>query len=194
MWRRLLALSLLALPAPSPAAPAPLPRVELLTSAGRLVLEVDTRHAPITAGNFLTYVDEHRLDNTTFYRAAPAKTDHTRGFIQGGLNHDVSRQRWPIEHEPTTLTHLTHDDGALSMARNEPGTAAGDFSIVVKDARYLDARPGYPGYAAFGHVVSGMDIVRRIMVQPTWPGGRSKETLGQMLRQPVRIIAARRLR
>ena len=66
------------------------------------------------------------------------------------------------------------------MARNAPGTAMGDFFIIVGSASYLDARPGSPGYAAFGHVVSGMPLVKRILAMPTHPGGFSKETMGQI--------------
>lgn len=193
---RLLALLALLLTADAPAAPRAggLVRVRLETSAGPIVVAVDVRRAPITAGNFLRYVDEKRLDGTTFYRAARSRNNPKSGLVQGGNNHKVSRSLAPIAHEPTSRTGLRHVDGTLSMARNAPGSAMGDFFITVGAAKYLDARPGYPGYAAFGHVVSGMDVVRRILALPTYPGGYSIETMGQSIRRPVRIVAARRVR
>ena len=187
-----------AVPAPKPATkPVPTPatvRVRMDTSLGPIVIDLDLRHAPITAGNFLAYVDEHRFDGTSFYRAAPSKTDPHRGFVQGGIDVDVTRARFPIAHEPTTVTGLHHVDGTISMAREQPGTAAGNFTIMVGDQRFMDARPGYPGYAAFGHVVDGMAVVRRMLTLPTYPGGRSAAMLNQTLRQPVRIIHVQRLR
>ncbi len=179
------------------AARAPSPanvRVRMDTSFGPIVIDLDLRHAPITAGNFLTYVDEHRFDGTSFYRAAPGKTDPHRGFVQGGIDVDVTRARFPIAHEPTTLTGIHHLDGTISMARNDPGTAAGNFTIMVGDQRFMDARPGFPGYAAFGHVVDGMAVVRRMLTLPTYPGGRSAAMLNQTLRQPVRIIHVQRIK
>lgn len=178
--------------APPPPGPG-LVRLRMETSLGAIVVDVDVRHAPITAKNFIAYADEHRFDGASFYRAAPSKTDPARGFVQGGINHDATKAKWPIEHEPTTVTGLHHVDGTLSMARNDPGTAAGDFTICVGDQRFLDARPGFPGYAAFGHVVTGMDVVRRMLPLPKWPGGFSRETMGQILRSPVRIINVRRV-
>ena len=182
-----------AMPRPAPHGPAHvLVRVE--TERGAIVLDLDLARAPITAGNFLAYVDEHRLDGTSFYRVAPSKRDPRSGFVQGGINHDATRARFAIPHEPTTTTGLHHTDGVVSMARNEPGTAQGDFTIMAGDNRYLDARPGFPGYAAFGHVVSGMDVVRGMLPLPCFPGGYSRETLGQTLRRPVRIVSVRRVR
>ena len=185
-------LFLLALPAAAPRTPSDV-LVRMETERGAIVIDLDLAHAPITAGNFLAYVDEHRFDDTTFYRAAPGKRDPHTGFVQGGINHQAIRAKFAIPHEPTTVTGLHHTDGAISMARNAPGTASGDFCIMVGDQRYLDARPGFPGYAAFGHVVSGMAVVRGMLPLPTWPGGFSRETVGQSLRQPVKILTVRRV-
>lgn len=192
---RFLAVILVLLAAAAPAAPrgAGLVRIRLETSAGPILVAVETKRAPITAGNFLRYVDEKRFDGTTFYRAARNRNNPATGLVQGGNNHRVSRSLAPIAHEPTSRTGLRHVDGTLSMARNAPGTAMGDFFVTVGPAQYLDARPGYPGYAAFGHVVSGMDVIGRILALPTFPGGYSIETLGQSIRQPVRILSARRV-
>ena len=177
---------------PASAAPA-LPRVAIRTTEGTIVVALEIRRAPVTAANFLRYVDAHRFDGTAFYRAARSHDDPTRGLVQGGIDHDLPKSFLPIAHEPTSRTGLRHLDGTLSMARNEVGSAMGDFFITVGPAPGLDAAPDYPGYAAFGHVVAGMDVARRILAKPTWPGGLSIETLGQTIRQPVRIIAARRV-
>ncbi|MGI4947971.1 MAG: peptidylprolyl isomerase [Janthinobacterium lividum] len=174
-------------PRPAPPRPATV-RVRMDTNLGPIVIDLDVRHAPITATNFLTYVDEHRFDGTSFYRAAPGKTDPHRGFVQGGIDVDVTRARFPIAHEPTTLTGIHHTDGTISMAREQPGTAAGNFTIMVGDQLFMDARPGFPGYAAFGQVVSGMTTVRAMLALPTYPGGRSAAMLNQTLRRPVRIV------
>ena len=176
------------------AAGAALPRVRLDTSLGPITVELETTRAPITAGNFLRYVEERRFDATSFYRAARNRRNPKVGLVQGGVNHRVSRSRAPIAHEPTSRTGLHHVDGTLSMARNAPGTAMGDFFITVGPSPYLDARPGSAGYAAFGHVVGGMKIVHRILALPTHPGGWSKLTLGQSIVSPVQIIRVRRVR
>lgn len=189
-----LALLLLAGAAPPHRPAAGLVRVRLETQAGPIVVAVDTRHAPITANNFLAYVDQHRFDGTTFYRAARRKSRPGTGLVQGGINHHIANSLFPIAHEPTSKTGLHNVDGTLSMARNAPGTAMGDFFIVVGDGRYLDARPNWPGYAAFGHVVSGMDVVKRILTAKTYPGGWDQNTIGQVLVQPVKILRATRMR
>lgn len=129
----------------------------------------------------------------SFYRAARADERPREGFVQGGTNNIMTRVMKPIKHEPTSRTGLRHVDGTLSMARDDPGTATGDFFIVVGNGRYLDATRKDPGYAAFGHVVSGMPLVRRMLAAKTYPGGWSKETVGQQMVKPVRIISARRV-
>ncbi|WP_231639072.1 peptidylprolyl isomerase [Sphingomonas profundi] len=178
----------------APAAPPAGPRVRIETTMGPIVIALATKQAPITTQNFLRYADEKRFDGTTFYRAARGKRDPKAGLLQGGIDHHIPRALPPIAHEPTSRTGLSHVDGTVSMARNAPGTAMGDFFIIVgAGSTYLDARPGSPGYAAFGTVVSGMPLVRRILAMPTWPGGFSKETIGQSLRAPVRIVSVRRV-
>jgi peptidyl-prolyl cis-trans isomerase A (cyclophilin A) len=185
---------LIALVAAAPPKPAPAPaKVEIKTDIGSIVVSIDTRHAPATATNFLAYVDQKRFDGMTFYRAARADSRPKEGFVQGGTNNMMTRVLKPIKHEPTSMTGLHHVDGTLSMARDDPGTATGDFFIVVGDGRYLDATRKDPGYAAFGHVVSGMPLVRQMLAAKTYPGGWSKETAGQQMMHPVHIIAARRL-
>ncbi|HEY0270875.1 MAG TPA: peptidylprolyl isomerase [Sphingomonas sp.] len=193
MIRRLVSALLLACAAMSATA-APPSRVRIETSMGAIVIQLETRRAPVTAANFLRYVDAKRLDGTTFYRAARTDGAPKTGLVQGGIDHDMRRAFLPIRHEPTNVTDIHHVDGTVAMARNDPGTAMGDFFIVIGDGRsYLDAAPHYPGYAAFGHVVSGMDVARRILAMPTFPGGWSQETIGQSIRQPPKILTARRI-
>ncbi|WP_404713301.1 peptidylprolyl isomerase [Sphingomonas sp. MMS24-J13] len=196
MRPRFVASLLLALATTAEAAPrpAPLPRVAINTSEGTIVVELEAKRAPISSANFLKYVDAHRFDGTYFYRAARAKSDPHRGLIQGGIDHDMPKTFFPIKHEPTSVTGLKHVDGTLSMARNDPGTAMGDFFITIGPAAGLDAAPGYPGYAAFGHVVKGMDVAKRILAKPTYPGGYSFDTMGQTIRDRVKIITAVRIR
>jgi len=196
---RLLSLLLLLGAAPPAARPAaqPVPAtaaVTLHTSAGDIVVELDTQHAPITAGNFLHYVDSRRLDGAEFYRSM--KTGPEAGLVQGGVR-DPRKLFPPIAHEPTSKTGLSHVDGALSVPRLGLGTARGDFTIMVGDQHYLDAGPGSAGdgqgYAVFGRVVSGMDVVRHILVAPTSPTEGEGVMRGQMLSPRVKILTARRV-
>src|SRR5690349_7676634 len=113
MTRRALTL-LLVLLLTSPAfAAAGRVNVALKTSEGTVLLAVDTRRAPITANNFLAYVDQKKLDGTNFYRAARAIGNLKRGFVQGGVHRDARRSLLPIAHEPTTRTGILHKDGVI---------------------------------------------------------------------------------
>jgi peptidyl-prolyl cis-trans isomerase A (cyclophilin A) len=134
-----LALAQETIPAAVPSTPAV--RVAIETSIGTILVETDPR-APVTSANFLRYVDEHRLDGTTFYRGMVLGAG--TGLIQGGTSNDPDRVLPPIAHEPTSQTGLSHTDGVLSMARFDPGTANGDFFIIVGNVSGLDA-----GRAAF---------------------------------------------
>lgn len=184
--------------APAPAPTSGIARVELTTSAGPIVVALDFDHAPITAGNFLAYVDRHRFDGTSFYRAARTRGASGRGFVQGGIRHDYTRMLAPIAMEPTSRTGLRHVDGTISMARTQEGAGAmGDFFIIVGGAMPdMDAGPRAPGdhqgYAAFGHVVAGMDVVRQILAAPTVANAGRGAMRGQMIAAPVRILSARR--
>ena len=192
MLRALQIWFLIALAAPALAQPAPV-RVTLDTSAGPIVVEVDAARAPITAANFLRYADAGRLDGTEFYRAM--RTGEGVGLIQAGVR-DPRLLFPPIAHEPTSQTGLSHVDGALSMARFAPGTAAADFTIMVGPQLYLDAGPNAGGdqlgYAVFGRVVSGMEVVRAILAAPTSPTEGEGVMRGQMLSPRIGIISARR--
>lgn len=190
----LLAAAALVLASPAFAA-SDSPKVAIKTSEGTIVVAVDLKHAPITSKNFLAYVDKHYLDGTTFYRTAKAKGAMI-GFIQGGPRHNAMKILPPIPHEPTSRTGLHHVDGTLSMAREAPGSATGDFFITVGKLADLDAHPGArgdnAGYAAFGHVVSGMPVVKAILKSKTFAGG-SGALKGQIIEKPVKIIEAKRV-
>ena len=190
-----------AAPAANSAAPAPVPasvKVRLETDQGNIVLQLDGRHAPITTANFLAYVDQHRFDGITFYRASRTPRTPGQGFIQGGIRRNPMLALPPIAHEPTSRTGLRHVDGAISMARLEPGSAMGDFVILSGAEPSMDAGHRRPssgnndtqGYAVFGRVVEGMDVVRRILAAPTVENAGSGAMRGQMLTQPVRIVRA----
>lgn len=174
---------------PSPT-PSSLIRVTITTAAGPIVLALEKDKAPITAANFLKYVDGKRLDGTVFYRAVKVAPDY--GFIQFGTQNDPAKTLPPIAHEPTSKTGLTHSDGAISMAMGDPGTARGDFFIIVGNTPAMDATATTPGYAVFGHVVEGMDVVRSIMELPTSPTKGAGIMKGQMLEPTVPVKTARR--
>lgn len=172
--------------------------VVLETSLGDIVIALETERAPITAGNFLRYVEEDRFDGTVFYRAMQSDWgEQPNGLIQGGTQWDPDRVLPGIAHEPTTLTGLSHTRGAISMAMGEPGSANGDFSIMVGDQTGLDANPEAAeavwqhGYAVFGHVVDGMDVVQAIHAAPIDPELGEGWMVGQMLAEPVEIVKAR---
>jgi peptidyl-prolyl cis-trans isomerase A (cyclophilin A) len=185
-------------PAPAEAAPAPKPatvRVALQTSEGPILLELEKERAPVTTANFLRYVDEKRFDGISFYRAT--RVGQGYGLIQGGTRHDPKRVLPPIAHEPTSRTGLSHVDGAISMARFAPGSATADFFITVGNLVSMDADPRQPGdgaagFAVFGRVVEGMEVVRRILDAPTSSTEGEGAMKGQMLAKPVLIVTARR--
>ncbi|MCR5871957.1 MULTISPECIES: peptidylprolyl isomerase [unclassified Sphingomonas] len=193
------ALAQTAAPAPTPTpTPAPKPatqKVALDTSFGRIVLELETERAPITARNFLRYADQKRLDGIAFYRTV--KVADKFGFIQFGIDNDPKRILPPIKHEPTTVTGVKHVNGAISTARLAPGTARGEFTISVGDQPSLDADPSKPGdnlgYAAFGKVVEGMDVVWKILDAPTSPTAGEGVMKGQMLSPRIKILKVSRV-
>lgn len=189
--------------APLAAQDAPAPRTDMValeTTMGTITVRIETERAPVTAGNFLRYVDEKRFDGTVFYRAMKLDWEpQPNGLIQGGTQWDPKRVLPGIAHEPTTQTGLSHTRGALSMAMGEPGTANGDFSIMVQDQTGLDADPAATdpvwrnGYAVFGYVVEGMDVVEAIHALPPDPDKGEGWMKGQMLAQPVTILKMRRI-
>src|SRR3954463_8798013 len=168
--------------------------VAIDTSLGRIVVALDRGHAPVTTANFLHYVDTHRLDGETFYRAM--KVGENGGLIQGGTRSDPRKLYAPTAHEPTSQTGLKNVAGAISMANAGPGTARSDFFILLSDMPGLDANgPGGDanGFAAFGHVTEGMDVVRKIYSAPVSSTKGEGAMKGQMLDPKIQIIKATRL-
>ena len=173
--------------------------VVIKTELGDIVVALETERAPVTAANFLRYADEKRFNGTVFYRSMRLDWDpQPNGLIQAGTQFDPKRILPPIAHEPTSETGVKHLAGTISMARYEPGSATGDFSITLSPLPSLDADPasedadGRAGFAAFGHVIEGMDVVRAIFDAPLDPDKGEGWMKGQMLSQPVRIVSVRR--
>ncbi len=169
------------------------PFVLMQTEAGDIFIEVYAEKSPITASNFLRYVDEGRFKEASFYRVVRMDNQPSSDFkievIQGGIGFVESELRLPpIVHETTEQTGTLHLDGIVSMARAEPGTASSEFFICINDQPELDfggkRNPDGQGFAAFGRVVRGMDVVRKI---------QRGEADGQMLHSPVRISSVRRV-
>ncbi|MFD1144850.1 peptidylprolyl isomerase [Larkinella insperata] len=171
-------------------------RVRLETDAGSILLELYADKAPGTVANFLRYVDEKRYDGSRFYRvvrldnqaSSPVKIE----VIQGGLQNDTIRQLPPIPQEITQTTGLKHVDGTLSLARGKPDSGSSEFFICINDQPELDfggkRNPDGQGFAAFGRVVEGMDVVRRIQQGETGSDAAS----AQLLKTPVTVRSARR--
>ena len=187
-------------PAPTTAPAKPNPRVKIETPQGAIVVELFADKAPITVANYLKYVDRGLFNGATFYRASrpPGYTAADYGLIQGGLQNDPKKVLPPIAHESTVKTGLTHKtEGTISMGRHAPGTAQADWSITLGDMSYLDADPknpaGNPGFAAFGQVMEGLDVVKKIIVLPVDANRGEGAMKGEMLKQPVRITRVSRV-
>lgn len=164
------------------------PQVVLQTEFGDIQIEIYERDVPITASNFLSYVDRNLFKNACFYRVVRMDNQPNDKIkirvIQGGLRFRQTKNLLPsIEHETTEKTGILHKDGVISMARLDPGTASSEFFICVGDQPELDyggrRNPDGQGFAAFGKVVSGMEVVRKIHQQPLE---------GQMLVSRVKIF------
>ena len=143
-------------PAPRAAAPAPLPdvvRVAMTTELGTITLDLDAKRAPVTVRNFIRYVEQRKFDGIVFYRVMRlAWGQQPNGLIQAGTRGDPRRELPPIAHEPTSQTGILHKVGAISMARWAPGTAKGDFSILLSDMPGLDADPASANPEAQGRL------------------------------------------
>lgn len=191
MQRRHL-IALAALPLAAQAAPTTV-RTRVQTPAGAFVIEVDTAVAPVTVANYLAYVDAHQLDTAWVYRlvtlANQPQSTHKIEVVQWGLNlkDDAPSLRPAIAHETTKQTGLRHRDGTVSMARGAPGTATAEFFICIGDQPELDfggrRNPDGQGFAAFGQVVQGMDVVRAL---------HGRAGAEQWLASPIRIGPVRR--
>ena len=170
-------------------------RVVVRTELGDIVLEVDTKRAPNTSANFLRYVDAGHYDGGTFHRTvkmdnqpdSPVKIE----VIQAALSAERAGDGvQPIRLERTRVTGLRHTDGAISMARGQPDSATSGWFICINDQPSLDfggaRNPDGQGFAAFGRVVQGMDVVRKIQQAPN--------TDAQRLTPPIKILKAARVR
>jgi len=170
----------------------PTESVTILTSLGTISVTVDVHRAPMSAGNFLEYVDRHLFDDAQFYRSVHGGNDANPvkiSVLQGGII-DSAKGLAPIPHESTRQTGLRHLDGTISIARREPGTgSAGAFFICVGDQPQLDfggrRNPDGLGFAAFGRVQEGMHVVRTIWMQQTV--GTDGSIGAQMIASPIRI-------
>jgi peptidyl-prolyl cis-trans isomerase A (cyclophilin A) len=171
-------------------------RVSLKTGKGVITADINVGKAPITGRNFLRYVDTRRYDGARFYRASHVPTQPERGLIEGGLKNDPAKVFRPIAHESTLMTGLSHKDGTLSMASLAPGKAQAEFFICIGDQPGYDADPkgaaDNQGFAAFGQVVDGMDVVRAIFEAPTSATAGKGVMRGEMLSPPIPILTARR--
>ena len=167
----------------------------MTTGRGLIVVELQTDKAPLTSANFLRYVDAGKYDGGAFFRAARTPGAPREGTIVGG---PVPRSHPypPIKHESTTMTGLRHVAGTLSLGRFEPGSATSNFFICASSEPYLDAHPGAPGdnlgFAAFGQVVRGIRVVRKILSLPTNGASAFADQKGQWLSPPVQILSMRR--
>jgi len=187
----------LAVAKPAAAAEPDVTPVALATPLGRIVVGLETKRAPITAANFLKYVDRRLYDGASFYRASrpPGSAADDFGLVQGGLQNDPKKVLPPIAHESTLKTGLSHVDGTISMGRHAPGSAQADWFICLGEQTYLDADPKdpkTPGFAAFGRVTEGMEILKQVLVMPVDPRKGEGAMKGEMLAKPVPILTARR--
>lgn len=169
-------------------------KVELTTPEGRFLLELAGDKAPLTVANFLKYLDAGRYTGGAFYRGVTVPNAPQLGLVQFGPK--PGKYFAPVQHEPTTQTGLKHLEGTISLARGALNSGTCDIFICLADSPYLDANPAAPGdnqgFAAFGRVVEGLDIARRIQVMPKSATAENPTMVGQMLEKPVPILTAKR--
>jgi len=151
------------------------PKVVIKTVLGEIIIELYPEKAPVTVRNFLKYIEEDRFKDASFYRVVTPDNQPGKEWkievIQGGLFEDEHPDMLaPIIHETTKETGILHQNGTISMARNEPGSASREFFICIGDQPSLDyggkRNPDGQGFAAFGKVIKGMDVVREIQKLP----------------------------
>ncbi|HSF46518.1 MAG TPA: peptidylprolyl isomerase [Chitinophagaceae bacterium] len=157
------------------------------TSLGNITVELYPKKAPVTVANFLKYLDAHLYDSSSFFRAvtmANQPNDSIKIEVVQGGNVDSTKLFLPIPLETTKLTGLIHKDGTISMARGAPNTAQSSFFICINDQPSLDfggkRNKDGQGFAAFGKVTKGMEIIKKI--QQLYP------EQGQYFKPPVEII------
>jgi len=161
--------------------------VAIETSFGRIVVALDRLHAPLTTENFLRYVDSHKFDGESFYRAMPYDKG---GLIQGGITSDARKLNPPVAFESSERTGIQNKAGSIAMAALAPGKAQADFFIETIDIPAFD---GPNGFAAFGEVIEGMDVVKAILAAPVSPTKGEGPMKGQMLDPPVKILKVERV-
>src|SRR5215471_16070441 len=176
-------------------------RVRVQTELGDIVIEVDPVKAPLTTANFLKYVDGGHYDGGMFHRTVkmdnqPESTVKIE-VIQAGVNPDRAREGFAsIALERTSVTGILHKDGAVSMARGAPDSATSGWFVCINDQPSLDfggaRNPDGQGFAAFGRVVSGMDVVRKIQAAPS-STNRTTNTEAQRLTPAIRILKVGRV-
>ena len=147
------------------------PIIIMETSLGTITLQLFPKKAPNTVKNFLSYIEQNRYNECHFYRVVHSNNQPENKIIieviQGGLGIDKhSLELKSITHENTDQTNILHKNGTISMARLEPGTASSEFFICINDQPELDyggkRNPDGQGFAAFGQVIKGMEIVKKI--------------------------------
>lgn len=193
-------LTLLALALMACSKPPHRPVVMMETTQGNIEIEVYIDKAPISGGDFLTYVDNKFYNDQGFYRVVRPDNDPLEmgmSLIQGGRL-DSEPLTDPIAHELTTETGLSNKEGVVSIARLEPGSgSAAYFFINIGNNDFLDyggkRNPDGQGYATFGKVVKGMDVIRKIQALEAQGLSGDNVTTGQILTKPVKIIQAYRM-
>jgi len=197
-WRVVALVLAVALPAVRQDAADPRVIVIFETEKGAIDIAVDAVHAPLSAANFLKYVDGRFYHGGSVNRAVRAdntvRHDVEIQVIQFQIDPQRRREQFPpVPLERTNATGLKHVDGAVSMARNGPDTATASFSIVIGDQPAMDfggrRNPDGQGFAVFGRVVAGMDVVKAIQASPTGARGPYGS---ESLDPPIRILSARR--
>jgi peptidyl-prolyl cis-trans isomerase A (cyclophilin A) len=176
-------------------------RVRVETELGDIVVEVDTKRAPVTSANFLKYVDAGHYDGGSWHRTVrmdnqPESTVKIE-VIQAGVNPDKAKDGFPpIALERTNRTGILHKDGVISMARGAPDSATSGWFICINDQPSLDfggnRNPDGQGFAAFGRVISGTDVVRKIQMAPS-SDNRTTNTEAQRLTPPIKILKVSRI-
>lgn len=179
-------------------------KVKISTTKGNIIVELYAEKAPLTVANFLRYVDEKRYDGAKFYRVVRMDNQSTSPVkievIQGGLQNDSTKMLPPIPQETTNKTGILHVDGAISMARGKPESGASEFFICINAQPELDfggkRNPDGQGFAAFGKVIKGMEVVKKIQQGITGQDGPTNAYSNpmQLLKEPVIIKSARRLK
>jgi peptidyl-prolyl cis-trans isomerase A (cyclophilin A) len=162
------------------------PIVLIKTRFGNIEVELYKNKVPISVNNFLQYVDKGLYKNSSFYRTVRMDNQPNNKIkievVQGGLGDDAAKMLPPIKHESTKETGILHKNGVISYARDAPGSETSEFFICIGDQPELDyggkRNPDGQGFAAFGKVIKGMNIVKEIQLQPS---------VNQMLKPQVKI-------